>query len=181
MTVSRARNLSSRPNPRVASINNPGTQATSNHDTRRVNMASNQHEVSVRSRNQYSVVGDSGEVIQIEASGACRRRARALVCRNPARLGATGAANESRFGTGISARILRAGLHHAARASRGNHTFGAEHRQTGEFDDASLVRAVSDGTGLRPGGSHRAREPHPPHRLLPQQSGLSHRPGAGPS
>lgn len=52
-------------------------------------MASNQHEVSVRSRNQYSVVGDSGEVIQIEASGACRRRARALVCRNPARLGAT--------------------------------------------------------------------------------------------
>lgn len=109
-------------------------------------MASNQHEVSVRSRNQYSVVGDSGEVIQIEASGACRRRARALVCRNPARLGATGAANESRFGTGISARILRAGLHHAARASRGNHTFGAEHRQTGEFDDASLVRAVSDGT-----------------------------------
>lgn len=33
-------------------------------------MASNQHEVSVRSRNQYSVVGDSGEVIQIEASGA---------------------------------------------------------------------------------------------------------------
>lgn len=69
-------------------------------------MASNQHEVSVRSRNQYSVVGDSGEVIQIEASGACRRRARALVCRNPARLGATGAANESRFGTGISARIL---------------------------------------------------------------------------
>lgn len=60
-------------------------------------MASNQHEVSVRSRNQYSVVGDSGEVIQIEASGACRRRARALVCRNPARLGATGAANESRW------------------------------------------------------------------------------------
>jgi hypothetical protein len=38
-------------------MRNPGMRATSNHNTRRVNMA----KVSARSRNQYSVVGDSGK------------------------------------------------------------------------------------------------------------------------
>lgn len=45
-------------------------------------MALHQHEVSVRSRNQYSVVGDSGKVVRAYpayTSHARRRRRRALV------------------------------------------------------------------------------------------------------
>jgi len=74
-------------------------------------MALNQHEVSVRSRNQYSVVGDSGKVVpalQVNAGQARSRRDPALGGRNPARFGATGPAHESRTGASISARLLRA-------------------------------------------------------------------------
>src|SRR6185312_14617646 len=159
VTVSVASSFSSRPSPSVASISSPGTQATSNHDTRRVNMP----KVSVRSRNQYSVVGDSGKVVrprQAEAGGARGRPGPALVRGNPSRLGATGAADESRTGAGVSERVLRAGFHIAARVDGGHHPLGAEHRQTGEPDDAGRVREISDGTGLREGGSHRIGKPH---------------------
>jgi hypothetical protein len=45
-------------------------------------MAFNQHEVSARSRNQYSVVGDSGKVVgalEVHVSPSGRRRHAALV------------------------------------------------------------------------------------------------------
>ena len=72
-------------------------------------MALYQHEVSVRSRNQYSVVGDSGKVVQalqVNAGQAPGRRGAALGRRNPTRFGATGATDESLTGPSISTRTL---------------------------------------------------------------------------
>ncbi len=92
----------------------------------------------MRSRNQYSVVGDSGEV-QI-SRGACRRRPGAGLQKPRLALVRDGRRMNS-FGTGISARRSSWTSHHAARAGPWHHT-GAEHRQM-QFDDASLVRAVS--------------------------------------
>ncbi len=143
------------PPTRGCGINNPGTRATSNHDLGRVAWLSNQHGVSVRSRNRVLCRGDSSEeVIRSMAASPAMTPGAGL---RTARLGARRARRMNRFG-GISARILRAGLHHAARASRGNHTFGAP---TNEVVTAALfARAVSGGTGPRPGGSHRLRA-HP--------------------
>ena len=158
VTVSRASSFSSRPRPSVVSISSPGMQATSNHDTRRVNTALNQHEVSVRSRNQYSVVGDSGKVVralEVHAGPPGGAVARRWAQETRVGSGATGAADESRTGASLSARALRAGFHDAAGTDGGHDSFRAEHRQTGQLDDARVVRALPHGAGLCASGPRR--------------------------
>ncbi len=77
----------------------------------------NQHEVSVRCEISTLSWVTAAEVIQIEASGACRHCPGAGLQKARLALVRTGAANESRFGTSLHFRTYTAKLDFIRRSS----------------------------------------------------------------
>ena len=162
----------------------PERRAASNHDTRRVNMALHQHEVSARSRNQYSVVGDSGKVV------------RALQVRRPASSPAADLArrwsDETRLGL-----VRRARRMNRALAQAFPHVYcELDFTSPLELTVATILSAQSTDkrvnlttpalfaryrTALDYAQADRTEleEPHPSHWFLPQQGDVAHRPRAG--
>ncbi len=112
------------------------------------------------SRNQYSVVDDGGEVIQIEASGGALPPVRArVVCRNPARLGATGAANEVALWHRAFPHVLQ--LDFTTLEPSWQPYFDAEHRQAGEVTTPALFARGIGRHGPRPEADRTEKlEPH---------------------
>ena len=182
--------------PKVANISNPGMNATSNHDTRsEVNTAeglsgiTNCHRsAQVCSQTMSDPLSTLSFVTVGETSADSRQppsRLARLIAevgqRDPPRSGPPRPPDESHTGAGLSACLLRAGLHQSARADGRHHPVGAEHRQAGQPHHPGVVQAYRTALDYAQADRTELEELDPAHRLLPQQGQLADpaRPGTG--